>query len=243
MFGRFMLDALREAGVDTRGVAVVEGGRTGVSVNLLQVEDRSIVTFPGLIAELDAGGVDPILVRSARHVHVSSYFLQRELQGGLPRLFEEAHGAGATTSVDPNGDPAESWDGGLGELLPETDVFLPNQAEARAIAGAGDATEAARRLADGAGVVAVKCGREGALAVEGDEVVGVGPISSSRVADTIGAGDCFDAGFVAGRLAGWPLDRCLRLAVACGSLSTRAHGGTAAQPSMAEAQSVAGAGP
>ena len=73
-----------------------------------------------------------------------------------------------------------------------------------------------------------------ALSVEGAETVRV-PGRATTVTDTIGAGDSFDAGFVAGRLAGWPLARCLAVAVACGSLSTRGTGGTATQPTMPEA--------
>ena len=56
-----------------------------------------------------------------------------------------------------------------------------------------------------------------------------------QVVDAVGAGDSFDAGFVYGALAGWPLDQSLALAVACGALSTRAAGGTAAQATLAEA--------
>jgi sugar/nucleoside kinase (ribokinase family) len=55
------------------------------------------------------------------------------------------------------------------------------------------------------------------------------------VVDAVGAGDSFDAGFLCGMLHGWELARCLWLGVACGSLSTRAAGGTAAQPTLAEA--------
>ncbi|MFN2155329.1 MAG: carbohydrate kinase family protein, partial [Anaerolineae bacterium] len=50
-----------------------------------------------------------------------------------------------------------------------------------------------------------------------------------------GAGDSFDAGFLYGYLNGWSLDRALRLACACGSLSTRAPGGTTGQPTLEEA--------
>jgi sugar/nucleoside kinase (ribokinase family) len=53
--------------------------------------------------------------------------------------------------------------------------------------------------------------------------------------DTVGAGDSFNAGFLAGWLGGRDLESSLRLAVTCGALSTRAAGGTAAQPTMAEA--------
>jgi sugar/nucleoside kinase (ribokinase family) len=55
------------------------------------------------------------------------------------------------------------------------------------------------------------------------------------VIDTTGAGDSFDAGFLYGYLNGWPLARSLRLACACGSLSTRAAGGTEGQPTLDEA--------
>ena len=54
--------------------------------------------------------------------------------------------------------------------------------------------------------------------------------------DATGAGDSFDAGFLAARLAGKPLPAALALACACGALSTRALGGTAAQPTLAEAR-------
>ncbi|MCX6035300.1 MAG: PfkB family carbohydrate kinase, partial [Chloroflexi bacterium] len=55
------------------------------------------------------------------------------------------------------------------------------------------------------------------------------------VVDTVGAGDTFDAGFLYGFLNSWGLEKSLRLAVACGSLSTRRAGGTAAQPALEEA--------
>ena len=53
--------------------------------------------------------------------------------------------------------------------------------------------------------------------------------------DTIGAGDSFDAGFLAGHLSGRPPGESLQLANTCGALSMRAAGGTGAQPTLAEA--------
>jgi sugar/nucleoside kinase (ribokinase family) len=57
--------------------------------------------------------------------------------------------------------------------------------------------------------------------------------------DTTGAGDSFDAGFVAGFLAGRPVRDCLALGVAAGSLSTLGIGGTASQPTLPEAEAAA----
>jgi sugar/nucleoside kinase (ribokinase family) len=55
--------------------------------------------------------------------------------------------------------------------------------------------------------------------------------------DATGAGDSFDAGFITARLAGEDLAAALALGCACGALSTRAAGGTAGQPTLAEARS------
>ncbi len=234
VFGRYTLDALTNRGVETRGILVDPTRPTGLSVVLSRGNDRAMLTAPGTIADLRAEVVDPALLRDSRHVHVSSYYLQRGLRSDLPALFEEAHEAGATTSIDPNWDPAGEWDGGLLSLLSATDCFFPNSAEARAITGVDDVDVAAGALAERGAVVAVKFGQGGGLAMWQDEVVRSESIPID-VVDTTGAGDSFDAGFLAARLNGWPLGRCLQFAVACGSLSTRAAGGTAAQPTMDEA--------
>jgi sugar/nucleoside kinase (ribokinase family) len=234
LFARFSREALEARGVDTRGLVVDPDRPTGVSVILAREDDRAILTSTGTIGDLRGSLVDEDLVRASRHVHVSSYYLQRALQADLPALFDVAHAAGASVSLDPNWDPSESWDAGLLALLASTDVFLPNSAEARAITGVDDVDVAAEALAEHGTTVAVKFGQGGGLATDGREVVRSESVPTA-VVDTTGAGDSFDAGFIAGRLWGWPLGRCLRLAVACGSLSTRATGGTAAQPSLDEA--------
>ncbi|MBV9847434.1 MAG: hypothetical protein JOZ47_20535, partial [Kutzneria sp.] len=82
-------------------------------------------------------------------------------------------------------------------------------------------------------VVAIKAGSAGALAVGPDGTEAV-PGMRTEVADTTGAGDSFDAGFLTAWLRGLPLRECLRWGVVAGSLSTRAAGGTAAQVNLAE---------
>ena len=233
--GRFMLDALGERGVDASGVVVLPEARTGVSVVLVRDADRAILTALGTISELTEDLVDRQLLRAARHVHVSSYFLQSGLRPGLAELLREARGAGASTSIDTNWDPSEEWDGGLLDLLPETTILFVNAEEARRIAASADAEHAARALSrDGYGLVVVKLGAQGALAVSGDQVIRSAAVAVEGV-DSVGAGDSFDAGFLAGHLAGRPPEESLRLANACGALSMRAVGGTGAQPTLAEA--------
>jgi sugar/nucleoside kinase (ribokinase family) len=233
--GRFMLGALGERGVDASGVVVHPEARTGVSVVLVRGPDRAIITALGTISELTADLVDRQLLRAARHLHVSSYFLQDGLRPDLASLLREARSAGASTSIDPNWDPREEWDGGLLDLLAETSILFVNAEEARRIAAIPDVEEAAHALSrEGSMLVVVKLGAEGALAVDGPLVIRSAPVGVEEI-DSVGAGDSFDAGFLAGHLADRPLEESLRLANVCGALSMRAAGGTGAQPTLAEA--------
>jgi ribokinase len=237
--GRAMLAALD--GVDVSAVRV-GAEPTGVSVGLARPGDRAVLTALGALAEFRAEHVPDALLASARWVHVTSPFLQP----GLDVAAVAARAAG-TTSLDPGWDPHERW-----ELAWEGfDVLLPNAQEAQRLSGEDDVEAAARSLAAKGPTVVVKRGADGALAVGGgaDRAVPseAGDRDVVRVAappvdpvDATGAGDSFDAGFLAARLAGEDLAGALALGCACGALSTRAAGGTAGQPTLAEARSFLG---
>ncbi|MEU6478062.1 carbohydrate kinase family protein [Streptomyces sp. NPDC047017] len=238
--GRYLRDRLAAHGVDTRALCTDPHLPTPLTVVLTQGEDRAIVTSPGTLAATTAADVPPSLLADTRHLHAASYFLMPELAAGLPDLLRTARAHGATTSLDTNDDPSGRWDpAGLDAVLAHTDYLLPNAQEARRLAGLGPRTEpaaAAEILAARGPVTVVKNGADGALCHDGRTLASTrGP----RVVpvDAVGAGDSFDAGFVAGVLAGLPLPRALELAAACGALSTRAAGGTPAQPTWDEALS------
>ena len=235
LFGTFMRDELAARGVDTSGLSVDLSRPTGITVVLARRDDRAMLTSTGTIGDLRRSSIDAGLLARTRHIHVSSYFLQRTLAAELPGLLRDVRLAGATTSVDPNWDPSGAWDDGIMALMPEVDVFLPNEMEALSIARISEVEQAIARLRSaGAGTVVVKTAERGAIAAQVSELVHV-PSFPTSVVDTTGAGDSFDAGFLAAYLAGEPLRRCLELGNACGALSTLAIGGTAAQPTMAEA--------
>ncbi len=241
VFGRFMLDEMQKRGLDVTNVIIVPGGATGLTVSLNRGNDRAMLTHLGLIAELQASDIADSLLRQARHLHVASYFLQTKLQPDLTALFKRARSLGLTTSLDTNYDPSEQWIG-FDDLLAVTNVFLPNEAEAKSLTGAENVEEAANRLrlalsgVEGSKVetVAIKLGAQGALGMSQSQSVRVASIPVN-VVDTVGAGDSFDAGFIFGYLQGWSLERSLKLGTICGALSTQKAGGTAAQPTLMEA--------
>lgn len=232
-FGRFILEEMQKVGVDTSPVIIVPGGSTGLSVILARGNDRAILTHAGLIPSLTAEEISDGLLKKSRHLHVASYFLQSELQRGIQQLFKLARSLGMTTSLDTNYDPSETWQG-VNELLSITNVFLPNEVEICSLTRNDQVDQAINSLAQRVETLAVKQGVHGATGTKGGELVRVNSLAV-KVQDTVGAGDSFDAGFLYGYLNHWPLERSLKLGVICGGLSTRAAGGTAAQPTLAEA--------
>jgi sugar/nucleoside kinase (ribokinase family) len=124
-------------------------------------------------------------------------------------------------------------------VLEACDLILPNEAEALALTGRPDLAQALEDLTAHDLIAVIKRGPAGALAsARGKTVVARGPVLEP--ADTVGAGDSFDAGFLARWLDGGDVAEALRLGIVCGALSTRAAGGTAAQPDRAGAQARLG---
>jgi sugar/nucleoside kinase (ribokinase family) len=232
--GRFTREGLQERGVDTTALMIDDGAPTAATVVLSKPDDRAMLTATGPIGRLTAAMIDRDVLAAAKHIHVSSYFLQEALTPSLPSLFRQAHDAGSTTSVDPNWDPSGVWDGGLPALLEHVDVFLPNAMEALSLSRISDLDLAVARLGERARFVVVKLGEQGAIAGHAGGVTRSAGLPAA-VVDTTGAGDSFDAGFLAGFIGGEPLERNLALGNACGALSTLASGGTTSQPTMEEA--------
>jgi len=238
LFGTHTRRLLAERGVDVTELGTTPAP-TGLSVILSAATDRSILTLPGAMAELGVDAVRTALARSgSTHLHVASFFLVPAFARDLPGLLADVRASGVTISLDPNWDPREEWSG-VAECLPYVDVLLPNAAEAVELAGVAggtripDAVSAARVLASRGPVVAVKDGAAGGFVVAAEELLRA-PGLTVDVVDTTGAGDSFDAGF----LAAWLEDRgpaeSLAWAVAAGSLSTTGAGGTGRQATRDE---------
>jgi sugar/nucleoside kinase (ribokinase family) len=226
--GKMALDRLSVAGVDVGRVSQATGRTaTGLTVVLPYLRQRYILTYPGTMFELQYSDIDLGYVRSARHLHVSSFFLHRALRPRIVDLFREAKGAGLSTSLDTNDDPENKWDRDLLEVLKYVDIFLPNDREAKKIARTDDLSQAINLLAGLAKIVVVKRGSSAAICRSGQEQCSLMPPSVKAV-DDIGAGDSFDAGFVRQFMTGAKLEDCLAFANVAGAYSTTKEGGTEA---------------
>jgi sugar/nucleoside kinase (ribokinase family) len=168
-------------------------------------------------------------LRSGRHLHYGSYYLQTNLLPVAPQIMERARQLGLTVSLDTNWDPAGVWRQGVSQALKLANVFFLNDREALAISGAATVDQAAAKLAAQGPIVAVKLGAQGALVQAGRERI-IAPVERvAQPVDTIGAGDSFDAGFLAAWLQGLPLAACAAVGNRCGRATTLARGGIAGQ--------------
>lgn len=224
VFGEMSLGWLREAGVDVSKVRMGSDTGTGVTVILANQNGRFILTYPGSMFELRFEDLDLTYIFSARHLHLSSYFLHKALRPRIVELFRTAKQRGLTTSLDTNDDPSGEWGEEVPKLLEFVDVFLPNEYEARRIARVENLFEALRILTRVTRLVVVKRGSKGAIAYDGEREY---KSSAVRVvpSDSVGAGDSFDAAYIQRFLAGASIQEALEFASVVGAFSTTGEGG------------------
>ncbi len=226
--GEISLSRLAASGVDVSRVQRAEGTTaTGLTVILAREKFRHILTYPGTMFEMRFEDLDLAYLSSARHFHLSSFFLHRALRPRTAELFEKMRAAGLSTSLDTNDDPEDRWDGKLRDVLRHVDVFLPNAREAKRIAGEDDVEAAAGKLAELVPLVAIKVGAKGSIATRGGERVVCAAVAVDAV-DPVGAGDSFDAGFLHQYVRGADLATCLAYGNLAGAFSTTRAGGTEA---------------
>ncbi|MBT9330108.1 carbohydrate kinase family protein [Paracidobacterium acidisoli] len=226
--GQLALDRLAESGADvSKVVKATNETKTGVTILLAHGRERHILTYPGTMFEMTRADLDIEYLASARHFHLSSLFLLPALQADLPELFRELKSRGLTLSLDTNDDPEDKWNGVLPQLLPYIDLLLPNKDELCRMTRRSNLDEALAEISSVVPIVAVKRGSEGAVVQSGKDRIEVPGITVQPV-DTIGAGDSFNAGFLAAWLSGCSLEESARAGNITGAFSTVQSGGTEA---------------
>jgi len=227
LFGRWLAEALGEAG---RGWAVAPTSTT-VSVGLSHPNgERTFLTSPGHLDEMMIEDVLKRLPSRAGRGDIAlllGVFLSPRLLESYEALIEILAERGFEIALD-TGWPSEGWSDALcrrvSGWLGACDHVLLNDMESAALARKNDVQSAAewlvRQAKPGAAIV-IKQGDAGATARSGGEIFRA-PAPQVNVIDTIGAGDAFDAGYLAARLAGRELAAAVveGVAVASAAIST-----------------------
>ncbi len=221
-FGDYLWSLLDYEGIDLSFSARVPDWTTPVTTSVAYGPERTMVTYEHP-APFDVATLLPPRYRADAFV----LSLADVEAGWLAAL----HTAGPMVFADVGWDLEQLGSHDLVQKLAHVDVFMPNSAEARQWTGQADVDGAARALAGGQRLVVIKDSGSGSVAL-GPAMPAPLRVPGLRVPvrDTTGAGDVFDAGFIYGTLAGWPLAQRLRFANLCGAESVKLEGGSLAAP-------------
>jgi sugar/nucleoside kinase (ribokinase family) len=227
-FGDLVISSLESKGVNTELIIRSEDLKTGATIVLNYDEDRAMVTHGGAMEALKIEDISESLMKRARHLHFSSYFLQPGLKNTIGDLFKMAKRSGLTTSFDAQWDPNEKWDLDLYSVLPSVDVFLPNRQELLYLTQKSTVDDALEFLSPVANTIAVKLGNKGSIVYSNKEKSIKEPFLNTDVVDAIGAGDSFNAGFIHKYIQKSTIGECQDFGNLTGAVSTTAAGGTTA---------------
>ena len=257
-FGKCLLDQLRTDQVDIRGVHVLPEYTTGVAFVSYNVDGSRDFVFHARHAaagQLSPNMLDKELFRGLKCLHIMGSTLsmhQDALQLGL-RALEMAQDAGAKISFDPNIRPQlmspDRARYAFEPFMEAADVLIPSEEELLLLGDAYHVEAVVQDLLEDKPnlVVVVTKGAEGCIVMTQsgkDTVPGLGPmvavdpIAGYEVVevDPTGAGDCFDAGFLARWLAGDSPSVAAQFANACGALAVTAKGPMAGARTLADVQ-------
>lgn len=241
-FGRYLLASMQAEGVDCSHVQCVAGERTGMMLKARVLDGSDPITeyYRGgsAASRMDHTHLDPDWLRGARHMHATGVFAAissncLETSRYAMRLMRAS---GRTVSFDPNLRPSlwpstEAMRAGINGLAAEADWVFPGLAEGRLLTGCDTPEEIAGfYLQQGARLVAIKLGDEGAWYTDGQETGQVPAWPVEQVVDTVGAGDGFAVGVISGLLEGLPLRQAVTRGVWIGARAVQVVGDTEGLP-------------
>ncbi len=221
MFGHWLQDDLVAEGVEP-ALIVDRSRRTGVIQVLVEPGgERTMVPDRGANAVWAPDEISESLIAGADLLHVVGYvFLDRGSQPGALAAMAFARRHGVPISLDPSSHAPLL---GLGSdafwsLIGKVDLLLPNRREAQVLSGRSEPEEALLALRNHAGTVVIKLDRDGCRASEAGGLEHI-PAPNILITNATGAGDAFDAGFIARRTKGGSLRDACRAAVSLGTFA------------------------
>jgi 2-dehydro-3-deoxygluconokinase len=226
--GRLVFDRVRAEGVDVSRVRRVRGLPTGLYLREQVGQEIRVYYYRrgSAASTMTLKALDPEYLKEAEFLH---------LTGITPALSEDcraftlwaAREDGTRVSFDVNY-RSKLWGSGearafVEEILPSVDLLFVGDDEARALWGRDDKDLVRELAARGPREVVLKLGREGSLALVDGRII-ARPAYPVEEVDPVGAGDAFDAGYLAGHLWGLAPEERLRVANAMGALSVATLG-------------------
>lgn len=233
--GRFLRDGLKREGVDVSYLRQEDGASGTVFVIVDKKGQRTMLSFRGVNVRLLPEEIPREYIADSRLLHVSGYSLVHAPQcDAALTAMKYAKETNVRISFDPS--PLVHLVGRkvLVEALGLVDVLLPSEAEAKYLSRKKNLRNAGRTILEkGTSIVAMKLGPKGCLVMNEHDEFRV-PAFKVKMIDTTGAGDAYNAGFLAGHLRGWDLERSAEFANAAAALKTTKGGARNGLPRIGE---------
>jgi sugar/nucleoside kinase (ribokinase family) len=227
LFSQYVLKEAQREGLDSCLFQIFDRPLRSVSASFSFVQDRGFISYWDTFPECHPEAV--IAEQRPRWVVNTPFDCSPESRARIDFI----HQNGGRVYVDCQYVTTTLDEPGLADTLRMVDVFAPNQSEACQLTGEEEPAKAAVHLAEFCPLVVVKAGGQGAYAHSGGGAWHA-PALAVPVVDTTGAGDSFNAGFIAALLQGEPVETCLRYGNICRGLSVTRPGGASAAPTLAE---------
>lgn len=240
--GEFVRSFVRGEGVETL-VTMDEAAPTGVLFKERRgVGDPRVFYYRQHSAASRFGPADLPAMDGAEWLHITGITpaLSPSCREATFAAVERARESGTRVCFDPNvrealwDDPAEMRETLL-DLAGQADLVVPGVGEGAAMLGADDPAAIADAFHErGVEQVVVTQGGNGAYASDDDTAAEIPPAPVETVVDTVGAGDGFVAGLLAGLLDGDSLEAAARQGAAVGAFAVTVDGDVEGLPTSAE---------
>ncbi|MBW2038017.1 MAG: carbohydrate kinase family protein [Deltaproteobacteria bacterium] len=206
--GAFILQEMERADLSQ----VKRGGKSGICLAVLDRQrDRALLVQPHVNDSLRYEDMDLPYLSSTRYLHLSSFVGEGPLEASKQLM--KSLPTGVRVSMDPGEFYARR---GLKEVLPliqRSSILFATAHEILTLTGKDDYRAGCKEILSlGPEVVVCKMGEEGAYLSSKERGMEFHPQGEAEVVDNTGAGDVYNAGFLAGLLLGRPLNDCLAFA-------------------------------
>ncbi|MNW41132.1 5-dehydro-2-deoxygluconokinase [compost metagenome] len=236
-FGNYLIDKLRDAGIETQGVQRVDGSTSMVVVN----KSRSTPT-PIFYRDADYRlSCTPLLeefVIQSKIVHFSCWPISREpARQTIEQVLKVAKQHNVLIGFDPNYHPMV-WQKGedgvsyIESVIGKVDIVKPSEDDAERLFGRDTPENHVKRFVElGAKLVVMTLGKDGSIISNGSETIRFGTMAE-EIVDTTGAGDAFWSGFYAGLVKGHSVRKALTLGFAVSAYKLKYTGAVVDLPRL-----------
>ena len=232
IFSQFVNNWLTQEQIDASWLTYSDEPMQRVTVALSYPADRAFITYVDPPVDLLDKVRQAVEAEECAHLHFTGF----NSDPRTPDLLRACHQRGITVTMDCQHRDETLESPRVREILRLLDIFMPNASEAMRLTETLTLQDAAQILTNLVPLLVIKDGANGAQAWDKEQHV-YAPALKVDVVDTTGAGDAFNAGFLAAFRAGEDLRTCLHWGNISGGLSTTGYGGCTTAPTRVVVES------